>query len=254
MRKKTGLLIVLSLVLISISYYLILINHVFERGKVYHPSIGKHTKITAGRRDEINLQRLQALPIIEVPAKKPGDTLVVLFSGDGGWGNTEIPLSQDLAEAGVAVVGFNSPLYFNKEHPPIKIATDAENIISYYTTIWNKSKVILMGYSFGADIVPFVYAHLSPDTRQKITNLTLLAPTDTIEFFIGNNFRSYPAYSVLNEVKKIKDVQLVCFHGTLEIDSLCNHTNQKNIVKLSHQGGHLIRTNYQSLLNFLLKP
>ena len=46
--------------------------------------------------------------------------------------------------------------------------------MGHYLTAWHKDQVLLIGYSFGADVLPFVVADLSPEYRERIATLNLL--------------------------------------------------------------------------------
>jgi type IV secretory pathway VirJ component len=57
-------------------------------------------------------QELKDLPLFEIPAQKPGDTLAVFLTGDGGWAQLDRSVAALLAQKGVAVVGLSSLKYF----------------------------------------------------------------------------------------------------------------------------------------------
>jgi type IV secretory pathway VirJ component len=194
-----------------------------------------------------------------MPSKvKNGDTMVLLYSGDGGWGSTEQPFSKELINRGIPVIGLNSTLYFFNPLTPVKTADDAEKLMRYYLNVWNKKNIILIGYSYGADIVPFIMNRLSPDLYTKVKAVVIMAPTKTIEFSVRGNgvfgIVGLPTYPVQDEIKKINTTKIICFYGVDETDTLCKDNNlhlQHNIVIISHTGGHRIDTNYTDLLKEL---
>ena len=49
---------------------------------------------------------------------------------------------------------------------------------------WGGSKVTLIGYSFGADVLPFAYDRLSPETKSHIVQLSLLGFATAADFEI----------------------------------------------------------------------
>src|SRR5881628_1208854 len=110
------------------------------------------------------LPKVDNLPLIKVPAKAPGrDELAVLLTGDGGWAQTDKGLSEALTKGGIPVVGWNSLRYFLKRRDPDRSAKDLERILRHYLPLWHKERVILIGYSFGADVMPFLASRLPPD-------------------------------------------------------------------------------------------
>ena len=250
-RKIFILTIVIILLGIALSVFL------FNRFSTYHPSTAGVQKTITNSGYSVNSKELNNIPYLEIPAKiQKGNIMALLYSGDGGWGFTEQPLSQELAKVGIPVIGFNSPRYFFNPLTPVRTADDAENIIRYYMNLWNKKEIILIGYSYGADIAPYILNRLSPDLSPKIKTLVLMAPTKTIEFSVRGNgifgIHGLPTYNVQDEVNKIKNTKIICFYGVGETDTLCkNLQQQKNIVILTHTGGHQIGNNYADLFSEL---
>ena len=103
------------------------------------------------------------LPLVEVPAKGPGKALAVMISGDGGWAGIDKDVSQALAAKGIPVVGWNSLQYFWTARKPDAAARDLERILRRYLAVWGKQEVLLIGYSFGADVLPFFASRLPAD-------------------------------------------------------------------------------------------
>ena len=62
------------------------------------------------------------LPLVELPAKGPGDLLAVFYSGDGGWRDLDKKIGGILAAHGIATIGVDSLRYFWKEKSPQQIA------------------------------------------------------------------------------------------------------------------------------------
>ncbi|OGD20983.1 MAG: hypothetical protein A2W03_07715 [Candidatus Aminicenantes bacterium RBG_16_63_16] len=126
---------------------------------------------------EIPVKSLSDLPLIEVPAKKTaGDLLAVHLTGDGGWGVTDKGLSAELAEQGIPVVALNSLKYFWNRRTPESASQDLARILSRYILAWGKARVMLVGYSLGADVLPFMYNRLPDDLRQRVVSVVLLGP------------------------------------------------------------------------------
>src|SRR5438270_3071624 len=102
-------------------------------------------------------QKVKGVPLIEVPARGTGtDELAVLLSGDGGWAVTDRGIAERLTQGGIPVVGWNALRYFIRRKKPDRVARDLERVLRTYLPLWHKEKVILIGYSFGADVMPFL--------------------------------------------------------------------------------------------------
>jgi hypothetical protein len=108
------------------------------------------------------------LPLIELPAKPSGPLLAIVLSGDGGWRDLDKTISEKLQSAGVSVVGWDCLRYFWSRKSPEQVARDLGAVIDTFLSRWGGSKVVLVGYSFGADVLPFAYDRLSPETKAHI--------------------------------------------------------------------------------------
>jgi type IV secretory pathway VirJ component len=130
------------------------------------------------------------LPLVEVPAKggAGGELMALIISGDGGWAGLDREVAGALAARGIPVVGLNALQYFWTARNPEGLAKDLERILRHYQATWNRQKVVLIGYSFGADVLPSAANHLSADLLGKVKLLALLGPSQkaTFEFHVSD--------------------------------------------------------------------
>src|SRR5260221_13861558 len=97
------------------------------------------------------------LPIVIRPATRGrSDTVAIMLSGDGGWRRLDILVTNELRKEGVPVVGLLSNSYFAPGRTPEEAAAVLESLIRDFSARWNKSRVLLIGYSRGADVLPFL--------------------------------------------------------------------------------------------------
>ena len=123
--------------------------------------------------------RLAPLPLVEIPTTAAdGDTFVVLYSGDSGWTGTPKGFSTALAEAGEPVVGIDALRYFLRPHSPQAAAADLAAVIEHYAVAWSRPKVVLVGYSFGADSLPLIVEQLPAEERARVRLMTLISPAE----------------------------------------------------------------------------
>jgi type IV secretory pathway VirJ component len=198
------------------------------------------------------------LPLIEVPASDPAsDLMAVHVTGDGGWGVTDRGIAKALAEHGIPVVGLSALQYFWKRRTPEETASDVDRIIRHYTALWNKKKVIVIGYSFGADVLPFVLNRLPNDTRAKIQLVAFLGLSQTadFEFHLLNwlTVRSRPtSLPVLPEVEKLKGMRILCFYGTEDKDALCPSLGPGLAESIPLQSGHRFGHGFEPVVEAIL--
>ena len=201
---------------------------------------------------------LADLPLIELSAASSvNETLVVILSGDGGWASIDRNLADTLASHGVAVVGFNSLRYFWTRRTPEEAAQDLERILRHYLPVWRKTNVLLIGYSLGADVLPFLANRLSQDVLNRVQGVILLGPAPTVafEFHLTDWLQDASATGrpVLPEVEKLREKRVLCIYGEEEEDSLCTRvdTTVVNVTRLP--GGHHFDGGYDLLAKKILR-
>jgi len=198
------------------------------------------------------------LPLVEVPARTgapPTDLLAIILSGDGGWAGLDKEVAQALAEHGIPVAGLDSLRYFWSARTPQGIASDIDRMIRYYLGHFGRQRVLLIGYSQGADVLPFAVNRLAPATRARIALAVLMGMSEhaVFEFHMSNwisNDNSGPA--TLPEVNHITGIPVLCIYGDGDNESLCPKldANKVQIVKLP--GGHHFNGDYAGLAREIL--
>jgi type IV secretory pathway VirJ component len=192
---------------------------------------------------------ISGLPLVEVPATgRPGDLLAVMLSGDGGWAGLDRQVADVLTANGVAVVGWDSLRYFWTARTPDVAAVDLARIIRYYTRKWGKSRVIAVGYSLGADTMPFMVNRLPPDARDRIALTALLGPGKEaffefhVSLWLGKSGGGLP---LAPEMARLADTNVLCIYGAEETDSACEGLAANRRLRLP--GGHHFDGNYEEL-------
>ena len=196
---------------------------------------------------------LSGLPLTEVPVQKPGDDrLVVMLSGDGGWAALDRGVSAKFAARGIATVGLDSLSYFWKKRTPAETAAAVAGIIEWYTQHWNKRRVILFGYSFGADVLPFIVNRLPPPVQARIDRVVLAGPGPraAFEFHLTNWLSDAPAdgLPVADEIRRMPAVRAICLYGTDEGSaSVCPELKNTTVLLRELPGDHHFNDDYASV-------
>jgi type IV secretory pathway VirJ component len=205
------------------------------------------------------VEPLPDLPLVEVAAEESGKkTLAVHLTGDGGWGVTDKGIARFLANHGIPVVGLNSLKYFWKRRTPEDASKDLGRILRHYLAGWKKESVAAIGYSLGADVLPFMINRLPEDLRSKITSVTLLGPSRRVEFqfHLTDWLGGHPgkdALLVLPEVEKLYGIPILCFYGEDDNECLCHDVDQSQVKSTSLQAGHRFGRNFESIAEAILK-
>ena len=166
------------------------------------------------------------LPLIELPAAHPTEMLAVVISGDGGWRDIDKSIAQELQNWGIDVVGWDSLRYFWGKKTPARTAHDLARILRTYGARWHTKHFALIGYSFGADVMPFAYNRLPGDLRRKVTLMSLLgfAPAADFEIRVFGWLGMPPsaeALPVKSEIARVPPAVVQCFYGADEDDTYC---------------------------------
>jgi type IV secretory pathway VirJ component len=197
----------------------------------------------------------RSLPIMEFPVESNQKYFVLFFSGDGGWKTIDKSLTTNLNDKQVPVLALNSMKYLWSEKTPLQIAKDMEFLIDRYLKKWNKQYVVIMGYSLGAEVLPFAINRLNQYYLPKIKDLILIAPSQRVlfkikvkEYLIDNN----EGLDVLPEIKKLKIATRYCICDDKKY-SLCKQDLSGIIEYSVLTGGHHFDGDYSTLNKLLSK-
>ncbi|HSN50364.1 MAG TPA: AcvB/VirJ family lysyl-phosphatidylglycerol hydrolase, partial [Bacteroidales bacterium] len=156
--------------------------------------------------------KLRNLPIVIITTSihNPEAPVALLITGDGGWYHFEQSIANSLAKRGIPTVGLDSRKYFWNRRTPGETATDVALALSYYAKEWHRNKFVLIGYSLGAEIVPFIFNRLPEEMKRKIQSTVLLSPDVTTDFEIhfsnmmgiGNKQNTY---GTIEEIIKMQE-------------------------------------------------
>jgi len=202
---------------------------------------------------------IQDLPLIEVESGAGGrDILAVLLSGDGGWAVPDRGLSRELAASGVPVVGLNSLKYFWSPKSPEEAAADLARILRHYLAAWQKTRVVLIGYSLGADVLPFLVNRLPEDLQAAVRTVVLMGPSATANFefhvldWIGRGPQRN-ALPVRPEIDKIKpEMAILCVYGEGDTDQICSQLDARRVRCVQVPGGHRVGSGYGPVASAIL--
>ncbi|HXA36357.1 MAG TPA: AcvB/VirJ family lysyl-phosphatidylglycerol hydrolase [Steroidobacteraceae bacterium] len=201
---------------------------------------------------------LSDLPVVEVPAQAGSsstDSFALIMSGDGGWAGLDQDVAAALSAQGIPVVGLDSLRYFWSARTPEGLAADTDRLIRYYLAHFGKQRALLIGYSQGADVLPFAVNRLPQATRDHVALTAVMGMSEhaLFEFHLTSwvsDSDSGPA--TLPEISRIAGVPVLCIYGADETDSVCPKLDPTKFLTVKLKGGHHFDGDYANLARQIL--
>ncbi len=200
------------------------------------------------------------LPLVEVlPPHATQPAFAILYSGDGGWRDLDRALAGILARKGMPVVGYDTLSYFWREKSLETAARDLERVIRFYRARWERNEVVLIGFSFGADVMPFLYNRLPENVRSSVKLVSLLSPGRGAAFSVNPTewvhikTRSEKVTPIAPELAKLPAAIVQCVYGEAEApESVCVLPAAAGTHVLRKPGGHHFDEDYDRLADEVL--
>lgn len=188
--------------------------------------------------------RTHSLPLRALPAAEGGTrgAFAIVLTGDGPSGGTGKRVAADLAAHGTPAVIWHSLPYYWSPKTPEQAARDLDAVIRHYGAQWGREKVVLVGFSMGADVLPFLINRLPVDTRARIGGVALLgmAHDAVFEFRIEQwwGTSSAPRFATRPEVEKLGDLPVLCVWGRGDELAACPKMGTAPVTVIGLRGGH----------------
>ncbi|HVZ95320.1 MAG TPA: AcvB/VirJ family lysyl-phosphatidylglycerol hydrolase [Chitinophagaceae bacterium] len=137
--------------------------------------------------------------------------LIFYLSGDGGFNKFSTSLCEGLNAKGYDVEALSCRSYFWDKKTPEQAAADIKNFLVQKLNGRSNQQVVIIGYSFGADVLPFILNRLPADLKGKIIAACLMASSGSTDFEIhwsdilgGHSKRNMDVATELNKVTNQK--------------------------------------------------
>ena len=189
------------------------------------------------------------LPLVEVPASRapatPGPrTLAVLITGDGDWAALDQAVARTLADGGVPVVGLKARAYLTHQpRTPDEMAADVAQIARTYLARWGAERIAFVGYSRGADLLPFVATRLPPDLRKRVAIVAMFGLSTRASFVfhwsdVVHDVARPTDVLTVPELQRLRGMRLLCVYGVEETDSGCRDADAALMTRVAREGKH----------------
>ncbi|WP_132254332.1 AcvB/VirJ family lysyl-phosphatidylglycerol hydrolase [Methylobacterium segetis] len=194
------------------------------------------------------------LPIVEHPAVGPARALAIFYSGDGGWRDIDKTIGDRLAREGVHVIGVDALRYFWSEKAPQTVAADTVSALKAADPD-GRLPILVLGYSFGADVFPFAWPYLPASLTDRIGLVALLGPGRSTGFSVSvKGFLGLGgAHAVVPQIAALPAARVLCIYGSAEKEPACTDPSLAGIRTIRLEGGHHFDGDYPGIARRILE-
>ena len=186
----------------------------------------------------------------------PQPVVVVNFSGDMGLRFLlGASVSRGLTERGIPVIGITTPVLFRRHRTRTDVDTAVLDAVRLAVEANPGRRVVMMGQSYGADVVQTGLAHLPSAMREHIAAIILVLPGKSVFYRAdptGLAYRGVPDSIALETASTLSWAPLTCIYGDQEKDSLCPDLRGHGATLIGMPGDHNIRHDGAGLLAHVL--
>lgn len=182
-------------------------------------------------------------------------TGAILFSGDMGLQfGTSRKIAARLAASGVPVLGFSSSTKFSTHKTRAEVDQIVADAIRSGLAQTGGEDLVVIGQSFGADMLRVGLVDLPAELRAHIAAIVLVVPGEDAYFRadpLGFAYRGEPDEGPASAAA-LDWAPLICVRGARETDSLCPRLTSANVRAITLPGGHFLNNDVDRLVTTLL--
>lgn len=197
-----------------------------------------------------------ALPVKEWKASS--ETPFVLYlSGDGGFNSFSTSLCTAISKAGYSITSVNARSYFWNKKTPEQTAQDVLAYLTQQLAGRKNQQVVLAGYSFGADVLPFIVNKLPGSFQKNLISVLLVAPSTSTDFevhlsdLLGSGAKR--SMDVVAETNRMNIPRTTTFFGSDDTGFPVQSVRLRNYHNEVLPGGHHFEGNAENVARTMLK-
>lgn len=197
------------------------------------------------------------LPITLLTGTDTTKPLVFYISGDGGWNSFSSSLAETINKSGYTVAVLNSKSYFWEKKTVDKATSDIHAYLQKEFAERKNRQFVLTGYSFGADVIPFIVNKFPVSLNSNLLSIILLSPSATTDFevhwaeLLGWNKKR--SMDVVAEINKMGLQKTVIIAAKNEDDFPVKEIKLKNFWIETLPGGHHFEGNTTEVAETMMK-
>lgn len=205
----------------------------------------------------ISFSAANNLPIKEWAASSHDKPLLFYISGDGGFNKFSNDLCESLNEKGFDVVALDAKSYFYNKKTPEQTAQDIANYLSKKLNGRASRQVAFIGYSFGADVLPFVLNRLPKNIHDEVIVSFIMASSGSTDFEIhwldmfGSNKKR--SMDVVNEINKLQNTRIVIINASDDKNLDIKRISLNKFTLVVLPGGHHFDGDTEEIVQKIMK-
>jgi type IV secretory pathway VirJ component len=167
-------------------------------------------------------------------------------------------MAAELGRHGISTVGWNSLRYYWRPRTPDEAARDLARVIEHYRRAWRTGPVVLLGYSFGADVLPFLANRLPGPLLDDVAEVAVVgfSPEANFEFHLGSWFgervgRTYPDHAEVAALAG-EGVPVLCVNGAREHLRGCDGLSLPGVTVVYLPTGHSFHGWYDEIARLVV--
>ena len=198
-----------------------------------------------------------SLPVKEWTAPPEEQPFVLYVSGDGGFNAFSSNICRLINKEGYSITAVNAKSYFWNKKTPQQAAQDVAAYAAQQLSGRKNQQWILIGYSFGADVLPFIVNMLPPTVAKTLASVILLSPSTSTDFEIhlldmfGTGARR--SMDVVAEINRMNTSKITTIFGSDDAAFPAASILLKNYRAEILSGGHRFEGNADKVVQTMIK-
>ncbi len=185
----------------------------------------------------------EELPLVRAPA--PAGTtgpMLLLLTGDGDWAPFPKELAALATARGTPVLGLKMRSYLSKRRTPEELAAALAPVVRAQLEAWQRTELMIVGYSRGADVAAFVVNRWPEALRAQLTGIAFVGLSEhaSFEFHLNDLLADIVRPTDVPtrpEVEKLVGMPMWCVRGAEEQNSFCDRP-VSGMQVATHPGSH----------------
>ena len=164
-------------------------------------------------------------------------------------------VTRALAERDLPVIALNSPTAFGSRKSQRQVNAIIADSIREALARGTADRLVLIGQSFGSDMLAVGLRSLPAELRPQIAAIVLVVPGKSAYFRAdptGLAYRGDPDVTEKDLMREVDWAPVMCIYGAAEADSLCPYLVAPNVTRVVLPGGHFLRNDETLLMQKIL--